>query len=167
MENGSTEKKTCLSGLPYTKFPTTITQYVLSSPAVVGSTVPVAVLAVPVRVLAVHWVWSPWRLWAPDTVLVISLNMGESLQIREERGEEVISLELLDGQPLESAEPRYCMRPNVVSGLYQLREWETGFFSLSIYSHCLVKMGLKITLLKPPWRPPAGLETCYQRGRRK
>lgn len=58
-----------------------------SSPAVVGSAVPVAVLAVPVRVLAVHWVRGPWRLWAPDTVLVISLDVGESLQIAgEERG---------------------------------------------------------------------------------
>lgn len=47
--------------------------------AVVRSTVPVAVLAVPVRVLAMHWVRGPWRLWAPDAVLVISLNMGESL----------------------------------------------------------------------------------------
>lgn len=60
---------------------------VMSSPAVVGSTVPVAVLAVPVRVLAMPRVRGPWRLWAPDTVLVISLNMGESLWIGEE-GEE-------------------------------------------------------------------------------
>ena len=49
----------------------------MSSPAVVGSAVPVAVLAVPVGVLAV--VRGPWRLRAPDTVLVISLNVGESL----------------------------------------------------------------------------------------
>lgn len=53
-----------------------------SSPAVVGSTVPIAVLAVPLRVLAVHWGWAPWRLGAPDTVLVLSLDMGESLSVR-------------------------------------------------------------------------------------
>lgn len=35
---------------------------VRSSPAVVGSTVPIAVLAVPLGVLAVHWVRGPWRL---------------------------------------------------------------------------------------------------------
>lgn len=35
---------------------------VRSLPAVVGPAVPVAVLAVPVRVLAVHWVRGPWRL---------------------------------------------------------------------------------------------------------
>lgn len=48
----------------------------------VGSTVPIAVLAVPLRVLAVHWGWAPWRLGAPDTVLVLSLDMGESLSVR-------------------------------------------------------------------------------------
>lgn len=47
----------------------------------VGSTVPIAVLAVPVRVLAVHWGRAPWRLGAPDTVLVLSLDMGESLSV--------------------------------------------------------------------------------------
>lgn len=46
----------------HTTITTTITQHEVSSPAVVGSTVPVAVLAVPVRVLAVHWVRGPWRL---------------------------------------------------------------------------------------------------------
>lgn len=35
---------------------------VMNSPAVVGSAVPIAVLAVPVRVLAVHWVRGPWGL---------------------------------------------------------------------------------------------------------
>lgn len=53
-----------------------------SSPAVVGATVPIAVLAVPVGVLAVHWGWAPWRLGAPDTVLVLSLDVGESLSVR-------------------------------------------------------------------------------------
>lgn len=53
--------------------------------AVVGSTVPVAVLAVPVGVLPMHWIGCPWRLRAPDTVLVISLKMGESL-LAEWRG---------------------------------------------------------------------------------
>lgn len=40
------------------------------------------------------------------------------------------------------------MRPNVVSGL-ELSEWGKGkaLFSPTIYSHCLVKMALKITLL--------------------
>lgn len=52
----------------------------------VGSTVPIAVLAVPVRVLAMHWGWAPWRLGAPDTVLVLSLDMGESLSVRERGG---------------------------------------------------------------------------------
>lgn len=47
----------------------------------VGSTVPVAVLAVPVRVLAVQWGRAPWRLGAPDAVLVLSLDMGESLSV--------------------------------------------------------------------------------------
>lgn len=61
----------------------------LSSPAVVGSTVPVAVLAVPVRVLAVQWGRAPWRLGAPDTVLVLSLDMGESLSVRGGRGQKV------------------------------------------------------------------------------
>lgn len=56
------------------------------SPAVVGATVPIAVLAVPVRVLAVHWGRAPWRLGAPDTVLVLSRDMGESLSIRERGG---------------------------------------------------------------------------------
>lgn len=53
----------------------------------VRSTVPVAVLAVPVGGLAMRWVGGPWRLWASDTVLVISLNMGESLRTGEEGGE--------------------------------------------------------------------------------
>lgn len=48
----------------------------------VGATVPIAVLAVPVGVLAVHWGWAPWRLGAPDTVLVLSLDVGESLSVR-------------------------------------------------------------------------------------
>lgn len=61
----------------------------LSSPAVVGSTVPVAVLAVPVRVLAVQWGRAPRRLGAPDTVLVLSLDMGESLSVRGGRGQKV------------------------------------------------------------------------------
>ena len=34
----------------------------MSLPAMVGSTVPVAVLAIPVGVLAVHWIGGPWRL---------------------------------------------------------------------------------------------------------
>lgn len=55
-------------------------QDITNSPAVVGSAVPVAVLAVPLRVLAVHWVGGPWRLRPSNTVLVLSLDMGESLQ---------------------------------------------------------------------------------------
>lgn len=52
----------------------------VSLPAVVGSTVPVAVFAFPVGVLSVHWIGCPWRLRASNGVLVISLKMGESLQ---------------------------------------------------------------------------------------
>lgn len=50
----------------------------------VGSAVPIAVLAVPLGVLAVHWVGGPRRLGASNTVLVLSLDMGESLQGEEE-----------------------------------------------------------------------------------
>lgn len=57
---------------------------VRSSPAVVGSTVPIAVLAVPLGVLAVHWVRGPRRLWASNTVLVLSLDVRESLPEEEE-----------------------------------------------------------------------------------
>lgn len=55
-------------------------QRVTDSPAVVGSAVPIAVVAVPLGVLAVHWVGGPWRLGASNTVLVLSLDVGESLQ---------------------------------------------------------------------------------------
>lgn len=61
----------------------------LSSPAVVGSTVPIAVLAIPVRVLAVQRGRAPWRLGATDTVLVLSLDVGESLSVRGGRGQKV------------------------------------------------------------------------------
>lgn len=75
----------------------------MSLPAVVGSTVPVAVLAVPVGVLSVHWIGCPWRLRAPNAVLVISLKMGESLQMGREKQRKqtgyIIVLALLgDGQ---------------------------------------------------------------------
>jgi len=46
---------------------------------VVGPTVPVAVLCVPVRVLPVPGVWGPWRLGAPHTVGVVSRDVGEAL----------------------------------------------------------------------------------------
>lgn len=64
---------------------------VMSSPAVVGSTVPIAVLTVPVWVLAMHWIWTSWGLRAPNTVLILSLDMGESLTRRENKRFEMVS----------------------------------------------------------------------------
>lgn len=54
----------------------------------VGSAVPIAVLALPVWVLAMHWGWPSWGLGAPSTALVLSLDMGEALSVRGGVGSE-------------------------------------------------------------------------------
>lgn len=84
---------------------------VMSSPAVVGSTVPIAVLTVPVWVLAMHWIWTSWGLRAPNTVLILSLDMGESLTRRENK------------------------RFEMVSHLTRTHGWSL-LLSLTVYSHC-------------------------------